>query len=113
MLSIDLLDDIKLSSLFLSAIGDEMRLKIVTSIIRNGCFGSKAQDIADDIALSRQATLCHLRILKEASIVKARKEGRDVYYYLDPDRNMIDALYRLAKNIKDALDWAPERRKIK
>lgn len=109
MLSIDLLNDMKSSRLLLPARGDEMRLKIVISIIEHGCFGSKAQDIADDIALSRQTTLSHLIILKEASVVKTRKEGRVVYYYLDPDRNMIESLYRLAKNMKEAIDMAPKR----
>lgn len=86
-----------------------MRLKIIISIIEHGCSGSRAQDIADDIALSRQAALSHLRILKEATIVKTRKEGREIYYYLDPERNMIEGFCRLAAHIKEALDGAPDR----
>lgn len=68
----------------LSAIGDETRQLIVLAIIQSGCDGLRVGDITAQTHLSRPAVSHHLRILKEAGIVKLHKEATKNYYYLDP-----------------------------
>ena len=52
------------------------------------CGGSRVVDIAEKTNLSRPAVSHHMQILKDAGIVKTRKEGTYVYYYLC-NKNMI------------------------
>ena len=50
-----------------------------------------------------------MQILKDAGIVKVRKEGAK-YYYLDMDDNEIDSLCRLFEDVRKILKNAPDRR---
>ena len=69
----------------LAAIGDETRQHIILEMARMDYNGSRVPDITARTNLSRPAVSHHLQILKEAGVVKMRKEGRMTYYYLDPD----------------------------
>ena len=69
----------------LAAIGDETRQHIILEMIRMDYNGSRVPEITKRTNLSRPAVSHHLKILKDAGIVKMRKEGRMSYYYLDPD----------------------------
>lgn len=69
----------------LTAIGDETRQHIILEMIRMDYNGSRVPEITARTNLSRPAVSHHLQILKDAGIVKMRKEGRMTYYYLDPD----------------------------
>ena len=69
----------------LAAIGDETRQHIILEMIRMDYNGARVPEITAKTNLSRPAVSHHLQILKEAGIVKMRKEGRMTYYYLDPD----------------------------
>lgn len=51
-----------------------------------------------------------MQILKNAGIVKMRKEGTFVYYYLDPEDGVIDQMITLFTDIKYIMDRAPDRR---
>ena len=42
----------------------------------------------------------HMQILKDAGVVKSRKEGKFVYYYFDATCKNIDALLRLFEDVK-------------
>lgn len=56
--------------------------------------------------LSRPAFSHHLHILKNADIVKVRKEGTKNYYYFDPEMESFEKLIStllLAKEISGAL----------
>lgn len=63
-------------------------------------------EIARGTNLSRPAVSHHLKILREAGIVKMRREGTRNYYYFDADpeavRDMID-LFTQVQNIMAAL----------
>ena len=59
--------------------------------------------------LSRPAVSHHLQILKDAKVVKARKEGTCIYYYLDPDRTEIRRLTNLLLDIQRIMGNAPDR----
>lgn len=51
------------------------------------CYGMRVNDIAVATNLSRPAFSHHLQILKDAGIVKVRKEATKNYYYFDADKD--------------------------
>ena len=73
--------------------GDSTRMKIISALLKDElCMG----DIAY-IASSTQSAISHqLRVLKQAKVVKFRKEGKKVYYSLDDEH--ISQLFNIAKN---------------
>lgn len=72
--------------------GDTTRMKIISALLEAElCVG----DIAE-ITNSTQSAISHqLRVLKQAKLVKFRKDGKTVYYSLDDDH--IATLYEIAK----------------
>ncbi len=72
--------------------GDTTRMKIISALLEAElCVG----DIAE-ITNSTQSAISHqLRVLKQAKLVKFRKDGKTVYYSLDDDH--ISTLYEIAK----------------
>ncbi len=72
--------------------GDTTRMKIISALLEAElCVG----DIAE-ITNSTQSAISHqLRVLKQAKLVKFRKEGKTVYYSLDDDH--VSKMYELAK----------------
>jgi len=63
-----------------SALGDSHRRAIVASL----AMGEKSvQQLADSMPISRPAVSRHLRLLKEAGLVKDRPEGVRRFYTLD------------------------------
>lgn len=76
-----ILNDEELNDICLDfkALGDINRLKI-SMLLLNGemCVGA----ICESIKLSQSATSHQLRILKDAKILKSRKEGNVIYYSL-------------------------------
>lgn len=89
MPSDDLLFDI--AEVF-KVLGDTTRMKIISALQEAElCVG----DIAE-ITNSTQSAISHqLRVLKQAKLVKYRKDGKEVYYSLDDDH--ITTLYEIAK----------------
>ena len=92
----------------LSAMGDETRQHIILEMMRMDYRVSRVPDITERTNLSRPAVSHHLQILKDAGIVKMRKEGTMTYYYLDPDMEsftrLSDALLqavRICENLPD------------
>ena len=51
-----------------------------------------------------------MQILKDAGMVKSRKEGSCIYYYLDPEASEIDSLFTLFSDVKEIMKNAPDRR---
>ena len=72
--------------------GDTTRMKIISALLEAElCVG----DIAE-ITNSTPSAISHqLRVLKQAKLVKFRKDGKTVYYSLDDDH--ISTLYEIAK----------------
>lgn len=99
------------SSQMLAAMGDETRQHMILEMIKIGkCTGVRVGEITEKTNLSRPAVSHHLRILKEAGLVKVRREGTKNYYYFDPETEALDRLIAallLAKNITMSL---PDRR---
>lgn len=88
MISEDKLFDI--AELF-KVFGDSTRMKIIAALLKEElCVGEIAV-----VTNSTQSAISHqLRILKQAKLVKYRKEGKIVYYALDDDH--ISKIYKLA-----------------
>lgn len=62
--------------------GDTTRMRIICALKENElCVG----DIAEITNTTISAISHQLRILKQAKLVKYRKEGKTVYYFLDDD----------------------------
>lgn len=93
----------------LTAIGDETRQQMLFAMFTLPCEGSRVVDIAEQIYLSRPAVSHHMQILKEAGIVRSRKEGKNIYYYLAPDSTEIEDLLHLVTDVKELMRWAPDR----
>lgn len=94
---------------FLTAIGDETRQYLLCIMLSSKCSGSRVVDIAEKTNLSRPAVSHHMQILKDAGIVKSRKEGRLVYYYLEPSENEVEKVFRLITDIKRITENLPDR----
>lgn len=83
----------KACSGILSAIGDETRQHLILEMMRMGeCRGVRVGAITEKTNLSRPAVSHHLQILKDAGIVKVRKEGTKNYYYFDPESRGFEEL---------------------
>ncbi len=72
---------IDLSELF-KIFGDSTRVKIINVLLTQELCVS---DIADKINVSQSAVSHQLRILKQAKLVKYRKDGQTIYYSLADD----------------------------
>ena len=63
------------------ALGDETRLTIVQLLVgRELC----VCDILDSFAMSQPAISHHLKILRQAGVVRDKREGKWIYYSLNP-----------------------------
>ena len=93
----------------LAAIGDETRQHIILEMIRMDYNGSRVPDITERTNLSRPAVSHHLQILKDAGIVKMRKEGRMTYYYLDPDMASFTRLSNALLQAVEICEHLPDR----
>ena len=94
----------------LTAIGDETRQHLILEMMKMGdCSGVRVGEITEKTNLSRPAVSHHLQILKEAGILKVRKEGTKNYYYFDPDTQMIERLAETLELIARITKSLPDR----
>lgn len=82
------------------AIGDPVRLEIMRLLpteptCENICNVSK---IAERIGLSQPATSHHLRILRQAGIIKNEKKCRDMIYWID-----LEASSAVSESLREVL----------
>ncbi len=72
------------------ALSDEIRLKIIKLIIEHGelC----VCNFMRYFNMSQPRISFHLRILKDANILKARKQGQWMYYSLNEDNDILKLL---------------------
>jgi DNA-binding transcriptional ArsR family regulator len=78
-----------LADLF-SALSDPTRLRIISVLLEGEM---NVGDIASQLAMTESAVSHQLRGLRQMKLVRARKNGRQVYYALDDDH--VTKLYRL------------------
>lgn len=71
----------------LVALGDENRQHMILEMMKMGkCSGIRINEVTEKTHLSRPAVSHHLQILKDAGILKVRREATKNYYYFDPER---------------------------
>lgn len=96
--------EFKECSKFLAAIGDETRQHILLEMMKmKKCTGVRVGEITKKTNLSRPAVSHHLKIMKEAGIVKVRKEGTMNFYYLDGEISIIHKLINTLCHVEDIL----------
>lgn len=94
----------------LLALGDENRLHMILEMMQMGnCSGVRVNEITARTHLSRPAVSHHLRILKDAGILKMRREGTRNYYYFDPDMASFDLLSRVLQKAVRITSELPDR----
>lgn len=94
----------------LLALGDENRQHMILEMIRIGdCGGVRVGKITEKTNLSRPAVSRHLRILKDAGIVKVRKEGTKNYYYFAADGEAMSRLIGMLTGAKEIMEALPDR----
>jgi ArsR family transcriptional regulator len=90
----------------LIALGDETRLFILLQMLKAAsehekCSGMRVGEICKISHLSRPAVSHHMKILKDAKIVKCRHQGAMNFYYLDAEDTKIrDVVMTLEKALE-------------
>lgn len=96
-------------SCILAAMGDEPRQHLILEMLRMGrCSGLRVCEITEKTYLSRPAVFHHLQILKNAGIVKVRKEGTKNYYF-DPEMESFEKLISTLLLAKEIFGALPDR----
>lgn len=88
-------DAARLAELF-SALADPSRVRILSAIQDEEM---SVGDIAGEVGISESAVSHHLRGLRMMRLVRARKEGREVFYALDDD-HVADLFQRGLEHIR-------------
>lgn len=67
--------------------GDETRLRILACLAATGrcCLDVCACELVDSLQVKPSTLSSHLKLLREAGLVKSRKDGTWVYYRLSDD----------------------------
>ncbi|MGL5978859.1 MAG: ArsR/SmtB family transcription factor [Erysipelotrichaceae bacterium] len=108
-----LLQQFQQSQPILLALGDAVRQHIIIRMLeasseQSRCNGMRVNEIAAYSNLSRPAISHHLQILKQAGILKMRKEGTKNYYYFDTEQERLDGLIHLLILTKDLMKELPD-----
>lgn len=94
----------------LQALGDENRQHLMLEMMRmEHCGGVRVGAITEKTHLSRPAVSHHIRILKDAGILKVRREGTKNYYYFDADLEAINRLLHMLEHAKAIMENLPDR----
>lgn len=103
----------------LQALGDETRQHIILEMTKmHQCGGVRVGTITEKTHLSRPAVSHHIRILKEAGILKVRRQGAMNFYSFDVSAASMQQLCQLFAHItafmaqlprdEDDSDWKDE-----
>lgn len=94
----------------LLALGDENRQHLMLEMMQmEECAGVRVGTITKKSHLSRPAVSHHLQILKDAGILKMRREGTKNYYYFDEDMEAINRLLHMLEHAKQLMESLPDR----
>ena len=81
-----------------TALGDEHRQRILLTFERGERLN--VGQIVEVSTLSRSAVSHHLKLLKEAGVLRSEKQGKEVYYWIDR-AFLEDALSAVLRYIKE------------
>ncbi|HEY3067434.1 MAG TPA: metalloregulator ArsR/SmtB family transcription factor [Methylomirabilota bacterium] len=73
--------DVEMTVKLFRALGDETRLRLIAQL-RGG--EQRVGDLTDELHASQPRLSFHLKTLKDAGLVTDRRQGRWVYYALNP-----------------------------
>lgn len=108
---IKLAEEFRACQKILLALGDENRQHLILEMMQMGeCDGVRVGAITEKTNLSRPAVSHHLGILKEAGLVKVRREGTKNYYYFDADTEAMTRLLKMLNDAKEIMENLPNRR---
>lgn len=94
----------------LLALGDENRQHLILEMMKiEDCSGVRVGTITEKTNLSRPAVSHHLQILKDAGILKMRREGTKNYYYFDVDTEAMNHLIQMLEHAKYFMEQLPDR----
>ena len=94
----------------LLAFGDENRQHLILEMMQMGdCRSVRVGAITERTNLSRPAVSHHLQILREAGLIKMRREGTRNYYYFDADHAALDQLLQMLHHAKQIMEQLPDR----
>ena len=97
-------------SKILTAIGDETRQHLILEMLRIGeCNGIRVGEITQRTNLSRPAVSHHLQIMKDAGLIRVRKEGTRHFYYFDSNMEMLERLSDTLKKAVEITKALPDR----
>jgi len=89
--------DLARSARWFHALADETRLQIIERL----CSGEQCVcDLTDFLQTGQSRLSFHLKTLKEAGVLNDRREGRWVYYSLNPDT--LDEISGAIRDLKSA-----------
>ena len=77
-------------------LGDASRVRIIATLVG---YERNVSALAKEVGISPSAVSHHMRILRQMRIVRARKDGREVYYRLD-DEHITDLFQRGLDHVK-------------
>lgn len=94
----------------LLALGDENRQHLMLEMMKiEDCNGVRVGTITERTHLSRPAVSHHIQILRDAGIVKLRREGTKNYYYFDADMEAMSSLITMLQHAKKVMEQLPDR----
>ena len=94
----------------LNALGDENRQCLILKMMQmSSCSGVRVGEITRDTHLSRPAVSRHLKVLKEAGIIKMRREGTRNYYYFDTEPETLTQLMIMLEHVRQIMARLPDR----
>ncbi len=67
-----------------AALGDETRLRLVARLCRDG--PTSIARLTDEFDITRQAVTKHLRVLRDAGLVRSAQNGRESLWHLEQKR---------------------------
>ena len=87
------------------------RRRLILKMMQIGdCSGVQVNIITEQSSLSRPAVSRHLNTLKDAGLIKLRREGTKSYYYFDTDPEPLTALLCPLAHTRAIMGRRPERR---
>lgn len=94
----------------LTALGDETRQHLILEMMKMGKRqGVRVGEITQHTHLSRPAVSHHLKVLKEAGLIKMRREGTKNYYYFDAGSGAMEDLLRMVTHANAIMQNLPDR----
>ncbi len=88
------------------ALGDETRQQIFLTLLSSEQIGLRVGELTERTHLSRPAVSHHLRVLRDAELVRCHREGTRNYYYANADTAHWPALRALAEHIDQVVHFA-------